>query len=508
MKKLWKLVLNRVVWVALAVILQLSFFLYVNFWATAIKGWNSAVYVLTVVVVLYIMFGENQKSSYKMVWVFLIALFPLFGIVLYLILGDKKFSKHKRKRLEEKIVKNVGETLESEEAKNALMCTDPLLSRQSMLITSLSRYGLWAHTQALYFSNGEDFLKDALLELKKAKRFIFLEYFIITPGKCWDSILEVLKEKVKEGVDVRVLYDDLGSAPSLPYLYDKKLQSFGIKAHPFNPIQIHINPRLNFRDHRKIMNIDGDVCYTGGLNLADEYMNNTITHGYWKDNAVKIVGDGVWNLTLMFLKNWAFVTGEMPEDFALYKPSVHPKSDGFVQPFADSPLDYKNVALSGYVELLNHAKKYVWITTPYLILDEEITTTLIRVALCGVDVRIITPYVPDKKLVHEVTRSTYEKLVEAGVKIYEYTPGFIHSKTFVSDDEVAFVGTANLDYRSLYLHFELSIAFYRSSVVECVKQDFLNAMGYSKLQSLEEIKKVSKIKKLERKFLQLFAPGL
>ncbi len=508
MKKFRKFLLNRVVWGALAVISQLAFFLYVTFWATGIKSLNGFIYIVTVVLVLYIMFGENQRSSYKMVWVFLIAIFPLFGILLYLILGDKKFSKRRRKRLEEKIIVAVGENLESEEASNALMCVNPLLSRQSTLIRNLSRYGLWAHTQATYFSNGEDFLKDALIELRNAKKFIFLEYFIITPGRCWDSILSILKEKVKQGVDVRVMYDDLGSAPSLPYLYDKKLQSYGIKAYPFNPMQIHINPRLNFRDHRKIMNIDGNICYTGGLNLADEYMNNSISHGYWKDNAVKIVGDAVWNLTMIFLENWAFVTGQMPQDFSFYKPVVHPESDGFVQPFADTPLDYKNVAESGYMEVLNHAKKYVWITTPYLIIDEEITNTLIRVALCGVDVRIITPSVPDKKLVHEVTRTAYEKLVSAGVKIYEYAPGFIHSKTFVSDDEVAFVGTANLDYRSLYLHFELSIAFYNSSIVECVKQDFLSAMNFSKLQNLEELKKTSKLRKLERKFLQLFAPGL
>lgn len=508
MKKILKLLLNRVVWVGLALLIQFGFFFYLIGWASSIHIWNNIFSLLSLIMILIVMLSDEQKPSYKMVWVFLIAIFPLGGGILYLFLGDKKFSKHRRKLLAERMVTAVGEVLESEESKKSLTCTSPLLARQSNIIRNLSGYGVWAHTRSSYYSNGEDFLSDALLELKKAKKFIFIEYFIIGLGSSWDSILEVLKVKVEEGLDVRVIYDDVGSATTLPMNYDKKLRTFGIKAVAFNPIMLHVNPRLNYRDHRKIMNIDGNICYTGGLNLADEYMNRIITHGYWKDNAIKLEGDAVWNFTVMFLENWAFMTTEFPKDFSTYRPTLNLPSNGFVQPFADSPLDYNNVAESGYLEILNHAKKYVWITTPYLILDDEMMQTLIRVALCGVDVRIITPHYPDKKLVHEVTRSSYEKLVAAGAKIYEFTPGFIHSKTFVADDEVAFVGTANLDYRSLYLHFELSVAFYNATIIADIKDDFITAMSLSKLQELDALRNISLYRKLKRKFLQLFSPAL
>lgn len=508
MKKLKKLLLNRIAFVALAIIVQFAFFFYFLMLAIEKNGWNNFFSILSIIIILIILLSDEQKAAYKMVWVFLIAILPLFGGILYLFLGDKKFSKRRRGKIENQMVRLVGQVLESEEARYALNSCNPLLSRQSNIIRNLSRYGVWVHTKSSYFVNGEDFLSDVLSELEKAEKFIFIEYFIISLGSAWYSILEVLKRKVKSGVDVRILYDDLGSAVSVPFNYFKTLSSYGIKAHPFNPVKLHINPRLNFRDHRKILNIDGNICYTGGLNLADEYMNREIRYGYWKDNAIKLEGDAVWNLTVIFLENWAFVTGDLPDDFSIYKPTIHPETDGFVQPFSDTPLDYKNVTESAYMEILNHAKKYVWITTPYLILDDEMTNTLIRVALCGVDVRIITPYVPDKKLVHEVTRSSYERLMAAGAKIYEFSPGFIHSKTFVSDDEVAFVGTANLDNRSLYLHFELSVAFYDSTIIEVVKSDFLDAMALSKLQQMNEVRNVAFGRRILRKFLKIFSPAL
>jgi Phosphatidylserine/phosphatidylglycerophosphate/cardiolipin synthases and related enzymes len=508
MKKLKKILVNRVPWIVIAIALQFGFFAWLILKASAKPGFALFFPILSAVMIFIVMFNGEQRPSYKLIWLFMIGIAPLFGGVLYLFFGDKKFSKRRRRLLAASMKNTVGEVLESEEARRSLEKANPLLARQSNLLRNLSRYGVWAHTSAKYFAHGEDFLADALVELKKAEKFIFIEYFILARGKCWDSVLEVLKEKVKEGVDVRVMYDDLGSAAVLPINYAHELRKFGIKAVAFNPVMLHVNPRLNFRDHRKIMDIDGNVCYTGGLNLADEYINDDIRFGYWKDNAVKIEGDAVWNLTVMFLENWAFMTRDFPSDFSVFRPTVHPESDGFVQPFSDSPLDYKNVAESGYMEIINHAKKYIWITTPYLILDDDMTQTLIRVALCGVDVRIITPSVPDKYLVHEATRSNYVKLVEAGAKIYEFTPGFIHSKTFVADDEVAFVGTANLDYRSLYLHFELSVAFYNSTIVEEVKEDFLDAMGYSQLQEPDKIRNISFHRRIERKILQLFAPAL
>lgn len=281
----------------------------------------------------------------------------------------------------------------------------------------------------------------------------------------------------------------------------------GFQAYAFNPIAMHMNPRLNYRDHRKIFNIDGNVCFTGGLNLADEYANDIIRFGYWKDNAVRITGPAVWNLTLMFLSVWKGIS-KSEEDFELFRPQLAMPSDGLVLPFADSPFDDTAIARNVYIQAVNNAQRYVWIVTPYLIPDSEMTTALMIAAGSGVDVRIVTPRYPDKKTVHEVSRSVYRKLVQSGVKVYEFLPGFIHSKTLVSDDRIALVGTANLDYRSFYLHFELSVLFMGGSIIEEVKRDTLYAIDRGEEQSEEKLARVSLVRRLIRTFFGFFAPAL
>ena len=349
-----------------------------------------------------------------------------------------------------------------------------------------------------------------LEELEKAEHFIFMEYFIIQEGVMWNAIHDVLRRKAAQGVEIRLLFDDVGSLLTLPNDYDKLLESEGIACRVFNPFVQMLSPRLNNRDHRKILVIDGHTGFTGGINLADEYINAYPKHGHWKDTAVMLKGEAVANLTTMFLIMWGFVN-KSDEVFDPYMPHAYhpdpfPEAAGFVQPFSDSPLDGEPIAENVYRALIERAERYVYITTPYLILDNEITTALCTAARQGIDVRIITPHVPDKWYVHAVTRANYPTLIKAGVKIYEYTPGFIHAKMFVSDDDYAVVGTINLDYRSLYLHFECGAWMYKTSCIPDIRDDILKTQEVCQQVTPEDYAHVPFIKRLGHGLLRVFAP--
>ncbi len=356
---------------------------------------------------------------------------------------------------------------------------------------------------------GQAYFEALLEELEKAEKFIFMEYFIIEEGQMWNSILEILKRKAKQGVEVRIIYDDFGCMMTLPKNYNKKLEEYGIKCSIFNPANPIFTVIYNNRTHRKITVIDGKVAFTGGLNLADEYINKVEKFGYWKDTGILIKGEGVWSFTTMFLNIWNFLI-KSDEDYSLYKCNEFKEyenlSDGYVIPFSDSPLDKEIVSSNVYIALINNATKYVYITTPYLIIDHEMTSALCYAAKRGIDVRIITPHIPDKKVVFEVTRSNYPILIEAGVKIYEYLPGFMHAKSFVVDDLYSVIGTINLDYRSLFLHFECGIWIYNSKTIFDIKKDFLSTIEECKLITLEEATNISGLKELLRAILKVFAP--
>ncbi|MEG1778081.1 MAG: cardiolipin synthase, partial [Angelakisella sp.] len=368
---------------------------------------------------------------------------------------------------------------------------------------------LCGQTETEYLSSGEMKFERMLEELRKAEHFIFLEYFIIQEGVMWNAILEVLCQKAKEGVDVRIIYDDMGCIMTLPYGYDKKLEEMGIKCARFNPFIPILSIRFNNRDHRKICIIDGDIGITGGINLADEYINAIDKHGHWKDTAILLRGAAVWNLTVMFLSMWDYLR-DSHDDCRLYRPGLyHPlpqANDGYVQPFADSPLDGESVSETVYLNMINKAERYIYITTPYLIIDNEMVVALQTAAKNGVDVRIITPHIADKWYVHAVTRAYYESLVECGVRIYEYTPGFIHAKTYVCDDKYAVVGTINMDYRSLYLHFECGAWLCDSSGVFAVRDDFTKILEVSGEVTLQQCRDVSWVRRLGRGLLKSFAP--
>ncbi len=507
MSKVRNILTSRLFLIVVLFALQLALIAYIVFWSSLNKGLYVFFTVLSIIIAIVII-TRNEKAPYKLIWMFMLVVFPFFGGVFYILFAHKKIGIHGRKKLN-KYLKDV-ERLEYKLPDNAdeeLYEKSSTFRREAGYIIKSTGFHVWKNTQCRYFGYGIDFFTDLVSELKKAERFIFIEYFIIDDGVWWNKILEILREKVKSGVDVRVIYDDFGSINSLPLSYPKKLRSFGIRTIVFNKVRLHANPRLNFRDHRKILSIDGNICYTGGLNLADEYANEKVRFGYWKDDAIKLEGSAVWNLTEMFLILWGGLTGVV-DDFNKFTPRIKAESDGFVQPFGDNPIDNQTITENAFIQMINNAKKYIWIISPYLIPDDATKEALIVAAQSGIDVKIITPHYADKKSVFEVTRSNYFDLIKAGVQIYEFYPGFIHSKTFICDDEVCCLGTTNIDYRSFYLHYELSVMFYYSSIIKDVKEDFIHTLNLSKKQSLEELKSLPWYTKLLQTVFKIFSPAL
>jgi len=458
---------------------------------------------------LWVLFNKHEPE-YALSWIMIIMLAPVYGAIFYLIFGKKNLNYVGRKRAEKYV--NVYSKYSSrfphtmKDRSLALKHIDKDFYCMSEYIARSSYSPVWAHTIADYYPLGDDFFPAFKKELRKAKKFIFLEYFTIGKGEMWDGILEILKAKQQQGVEIRILYDDFGSLGRVDGSYDKMLRGMGFKAKAFNPVKPHVNVRMNYRDHRKICVIDGNIGFTGGINLADEYINRSVRFGQWKDSAVLIKGDGVWNLTTCFLSMWALSTGEN-DTLKQYRPTLTSVSnDGFVQPYSDNPLDDVALAENAYTQVINRATEYVWITTPYLVLDHEITSALCLAAQSGVDVRIMLPGIPDKHIVYEVSKSNYKELILNGVQIYEYVPGFLHSKMFVSDDKVSIIGTINMDYRSFYLHFECGVAFYGSSVIKKVKLDMEDIIMQSNQITEADVRNVSLIRRACRGLLKILSP--
>lgn len=511
LKKIIKIVFSRIFVVGVGILLQLAWIAAVV-WGVSInfKPVSTIISILSILIVLWIV-NKKINPSYKLAWTILILVIPFFGVTVYLIFGQSRIAR-KMAREFQNIQKSTSDIFqENPETRKKLVMKDKRMSNQSKYIRDYAGFPLHKDTTAEYFPIGEEMFKAMVEELKKARHYIFLEFFIINDGRMWQTILDILVEKVKEGVDVRLIYDDMGCVTTLPYHFYKQLQEMGIKCASFNPLRPVLNIILNNRDHRKIMVIDGYVGFTGGINLADEYINEQVRFGHWKDTGILLKGEGVWNLTVMFLQMWSVIT-RMKCDFTAYTPyEHHPEpfaSDGFVQPYSDTPLDNEVVGENVYLNIINQAKDYVYICTPYLIIDNEMMTALCLAAKNGVDVRIITPGIPDKKIVFMLTQSYYEQLLEAGVKIYEYTPGFIHAKSFVCDDEVGVVGTINLDYRSLYLHFECGVWMYQSSAVMQIKEDTLNTFSKCKAIPLSFCRNRSLPTRTLQSILRIFAPML
>ena len=507
MKKILRFITQRVVITALLIVLQ-ALLLFGFIWK--LDNYFVYFYAGSVLLSLLITLGIiNSKSNpaYKIAWLIPILLFPVFGGLVYLLFGSDRTGRYLRKKLQG-IGTEMDNVIGEAHRRSGAEQLPPDAANQSRYISHCAYCPPYQNTTTEYLPLGEVKFERMVEELKKAKHYIFLEYFIIQEGKMWNTILDILRQKAAEGVDVRVIYDDMGCIMILPTGYDRTLEQMGIKCRIFNPFVPILSSRFNTRDHRKICVIDGNVGFTGGINLADEYINAYEKHGHWKDTSILLKGEAVFNLTVMFLSMWDYLDGTTGKtDYSRYYPTVWDENaKGYVQPFADNPLDDEAVGETVYLNLINKAKRYVYITTPYLILSSEMLTALTSAAKCGVDVRIITPHVPDKWYVHAVSRSHYQTLIEAGVKIYEYTPGFIHAKTFVVDDDYAVVGTINLDYRSLYLHFECAVWMYQTPSVAQVRDDFFKTQQISQEITLEECRSLSFPRRLGRSVLRVFAP--
>lgn len=452
--------------------------------------------------------NKRDNPAYKLAWIIPILLFPTLGGMLYLFYGNKKPSRNLRRNLEYGYQLSTTLLEQNKEVLADLKAEDEHVANQAKYIANVAPFPVYKNTKTEYYKEGANIFKAMIRELERAEHFIFMEYFIIEEGIMWDTILNILKKKAKQGVEVRLVYDDVGCVTLLPYRYYDQLKKYNIQCVSFNHFKPFLSLAMNNRDHRKITVIDGHTAFTGGINLADEYINRKSRFGHWKDTGIMIKGEAAWNFTVMFLQMWNSIE-KTDIQFDFYKPYVHHsdlfESQGYVQPYGDSPLDEEVVGENVYLNVINGARRYVYMCTPYLIIDNEMMTALCLASKKGIDVRIVTPGIPDKKLTFLLTQSYYRQLVDSGVKIYEYTPGFIHAKCMVSDDEIGVVGTINLDYRSLYLHFECGVWMYKTDSVKDLRQDALDTIAVSRQVTIEDCKKNWFLSLLQT-ILRIFAP--
>ena len=506
-KGLIHLVFSRFFLIVLLLLVQLLLFFSFYAWLSNLFPVFSVLTVVFTICGVIYLFNCDMDSSAKLTWMFIIALVPITGVALLAFTQSNLGHRTIQRRVAELIGMTARAVPPSEGAMEKLE-DDP--SGTDDLVAFLNRSGCFPvcdNTEVTYFPLGEDKFAAMLEELKKAEKFIFMEYFIIEEGYMWGCILRILEEKAKAGVDVRVMYDGMLEISLLPENYCELLQERGIQAKVFAPIRPIVSSHYNYRDHRKILVIDGKVAFNGGVNLADEYINRVERFGHWKDTAVMVKGDAARSFTLMFLQMWNITEGEPQFDPWIgdtgYTPE-HPS--GFVIPFGDCPLDEDKVGKTVYMDILNRATDYVHIMTPYLILDDGLKTAIMYAAERGVDVKLILPGIPDKKLAFALAKSHYSQLVKAGVRIYEYTPGFVHAKVFVSDDIKAVVGTINLDYRSLYHHFECGTYLYRVDCIPDIERDFRETLSKCRQITPETIRNETLYYKVMGNLMKFVAP--
>ena len=471
----------------------------------------SGLAVLSLIMAIYVV-NSADNPAIKLSWVVLIMFVPVFGTLLYVFVHTEIGHRLMYRRLQKVLEQTQPYTNPDPALEEEIAARSKALRGTAHYCGERAGYPICRSRGAAYFPDGESFWKDLLTRLEQAKDFIFIEYFIIDEGEMWGRILEVLTRKAAEGVEVRVMYDGTCAVSLLPYGYPKKLAALGIHCRMFSPLRPFVSTHYNNRDHRKIVVVDGETAYTGGVNLADEYINHKVRFGHWKDCALRVEGEAVRSFTLMFLQIWN-IAGGIVTDKENYERYLHagtaslpPYDGGYIIPYGDSPLDHEKVGETMYMEILNTSTDYVYIMTPYLILDNEMCTALQNAAKRGVDVRIILPGIPDHKIAFALAKTHYKELIPAGVRIYEYTPGFVHSKLFVSDDLKAVAGTVNLDYRSLYLHFECAAYLYDMPVITDIKADFEQTFDRCREIKAGDLRRKTALSRLYAGFLKLLAP--
>lgn len=506
-KGILSLIFSRFLIIVILLILQILLYVAIFSWFSQF----TEIYLLiqtifTLAMVLYL-FSCSIDNSAKLTWMLIISIVPFVGAILFWVTQVSPWYRSMR----EGIANLINETKTAiPQSKQVMKELEADGGGTDDLTTYLNRdncFPVFNKTEVRYFPLGEEKFAAMLEELKKAKRFIFLEYFIVEEGYMWGKILEILIEKAKAGVEVRVMYDGMCEMSTLPPDYWKLLEKQGIQAKAFSPIKPIVSSHYNYRDHRKILVIDGKVAFNGGVNLADEYINRIVRFGHWKDTAVMLKGDAVKSFTLLFLQMWN--TTEKERIYAPYLEDtgfVPENPSGYVIPYGDCPLDDDLVGESVYIDMLYRAKDYIHIMTPYLILDGELENALKFAAQRGVDVRLILPGIPDKKAAFALAKSHYKTLISAGVKIYEYTPGFVHAKVVVSDNVKAVVGTINMDYRSLYHHFECATYLYKTSCIPDIESDFQDTMSKCRAVTNESIRKEKMSYKIMGVLMKFIAP--
>ena len=461
----------------------------------------------TEVVCVIRIIASDDNPDYKVPWLLFVLILPIAGFMLYFMFYSRKLEKRFIKRLD--TLKSRRYEWDDSALTERLQAEAPAVAAQARMLCRISEARLFSDTKQDYFPLGEAMLPRMLEDLEAAERFIYMEYFIIEEGSFWGAILDVLKRKAADGVEVKLLYDDVGCMMTLPGDYHKTLRRFGIEAVPFSRLRGNADSEFNNRSHRKITVIDGKVGYTGGVNLADEYINAVVRFGHWKDTAIRLEGPAVWELTRLFLIDHGINVRHLPPQ----RPDLYPTSpireDGYLIPFGDGPrpLYERRVGKSVIRGLLDGATRRLYMTTPYLIPDNELCTSIENAALRGVDVRIILPHIPDKKLVFAMSRSYYPRLMAAGVRIYEYEPGFIHAKSYLADEDQAMIGTVNLDYRSLVHHFENGVWMYRCSAIRDLERDLTDTLQRS-IEITSDMLKTSLWQRAFCAVVRIFAPML
>lgn len=506
-KKIFNLIYGRTLMVIILLVIQVAILVGGFIWLSDDLAYIYSVFnFITTVLVIYIL-NKKGNPTFKLAWMIPILVFPVFGALFYLFV---KFQFESR-LINYKLLRIIDETQEYLSQEDTIIKD---LEKEDMQVANLAKYmkntggyPIYRNTDIKYFPSGEAKFEEMKIQLEKAKHFIFMEYFIVEEGYMWNSILEILERKVKEGIEVRFMYDGMCSLALLPYNYPEVLRDKGIKCKMFSPVKPVLSTAQNNRDHRKILVIDGKVAFNGGINLGDEYINRIEKYGYWKDVALMLSGDAVKSFTLMFLQMWN-INEKNHDDFEKYISikKERQNTEGYVMPYGDSPLDNENVGESVYLDILATAKKYVHIMTPYLIIDNEMMTALTYAAKRGVDVKIILPHIPDKKSAFMLAKTYYPELIKAGVKIYEYTPGFVHAKVFSCDDEKAVVGTINLDFRSLYLHFECATYLYKVPAIKSIEDDYKSTLEKCQQITMEDYNKLNLFYKIGGGLLKLVAP--
>ena len=503
--------IGRIAFAALAVLLQIGWILILMI---KLYQYSSVISLLTSLFALVValrIYGKHTNAAFKMPWIIVILAFPVFGLCIYGLFGHKEAMHKIIRKFEDVDAQLIPLNVQDETILQQLEQEDPLLANQCHYIWKYGNYPVYDTTAVKFYPEAYLGYEEQLKELEKAKHFIFLEYHAIEEAEAFTRLKDVLARKAAEDVEVRILYDDVGCIGFLDKSFIDRMNAIGVQCRVFNYVVPFLNIFMNNRDHRKIMIIDGKVGFTGGYNLADEYFNITHPYGYWKDTGVKLTGRAVQSFTMMFLEMWNYIN-HSSEDYKQFMPQVYQKApfeeDGYVQPYGDTPLDHETVGENIYLNIINHAERYVYIFTPYLIIDNEMLVSLCNAAKRGVDVRIVTPGIPDKKMIFLLTQSHYKPLLKCGVKIYQYTPGFIHAKSFLCDDKIGTVGSINLDYRSLYLHFECGVFMYKTKALMQLKEDCMDTFAASEEMTLEFCRGQNVFIRIFQGMMRLFAPLL